>query len=126
MSKCTLHNLLTTCQYNQVFFIYRSNDYDQNILLAYGTKMEMLTNDEFNFDLIEHINDTVDYWTIRKDGAMFVRLEMEGRAEDLYDEDYVKEWKRFDRKTRPFLFSSELDDFGCCTIHGKSKFLKEV
>lgn len=125
MSKCTLHNLLTTCLYNQVFFIYRLNNYDENILLAYGTKQEMLESDDCNFELLSHINDTVDYWTIRKDGAMFVRLEMEGRVEDLYDDDYVKEWKRFDRKTRPYLYSTEIDDFGCI-IHGKSKFLKEV
>lgn len=122
MSECTLHNLLTSCQYPQVFFIYRTNDYDQNILLAYGTKQEMLEDDETSFDLLNHINDIVDYWTIREDGAMFVRLRMDEKAEDQWQEVYVKKWDRFNPKTRPYLFSAELDDF-THTIHGMSGYM---
>ena len=46
MTECTLHNLLTSCQYPQVFWIYQMNDYDENILLTKGTKQEMLEDDE--------------------------------------------------------------------------------
>lgn len=122
MSKCTLHNLLTTCQYQQVFWIYRTNDYDQNILLTKGTKQEMLADDESNFELIDHINDVVDYWDIREDGAVFVRLQMEEKAEDLYMNDYVKKWDRFNPKSRPWLFSAEMDDF-THTIYGSSEYI---
>ena len=90
MSECTLHNLLTSCQYPQVFWIYQMNDYDENILLTKGTKQEMLEDDENSFDLIDHINDVVEYWTIREDGAMFVRIRMDDRAKELFSEDYVK------------------------------------
>lgn len=121
MSECILHNLLTSCQYPQVFWIYRTNDYDQNILLAKGTKQEMLEDEEVNFNLLEHINDVVEYWTIREDGAMFIRLRMAETAEDLYFDDYVKKWNSNPR-TRPWLYSAEMDDF-VHTIHGKSEYM---
>ena len=122
MSNCKLHDLLTTCQYDQVFWIYRMNDYDQNILLTKGTKREMLHDDESSFDLIEHINDTVEYWTIREDGAMFVRLVMTDKAEDLWSEDYVEDWDESNPNKRPYLYSAEMDDF-TNTIHGSSEYM---
>ena len=122
MTECTLHNLLTSCQYPQVFWIYQMNDYDQNILLAKGTKKEMLSDDECSFDLINHINDVVDYWTIREDGAMFVRLRMSGKAQDLYSEDYVNRWDRFNPTKRPYLYAAEMDDFTHC-IYGSSEYM---
>ncbi len=121
MSECTLHNLLTSCQYSQVFWIYIMNDYDQNTLLAKGTKSEMLKDDECSFDLIDHINDVVEYWTIRVDGAMFIRLRTTERAEDLYSDDYVKKWGK-NPKSRPWLYSAELDDF-TNQIYGSDKYM---
>ena len=122
MTECTLHNLLTSCQYPQVFWIYQMNDYDENILLTKGTKQEMLEDDENSFDLIDHINDVVEYWTIREDGAMFVRLRMNDRAKELYSDDYVKRWDRFNPTKRPYLYSAEMDDFTHC-IYGSSEYL---
>lgn len=122
MTECTLHNLLTSCQYSQVFWIYQMNDYDQNILLAKGTKKEMLSDDECSFDLINHINDVVEYWTIREDGALFVRLRMSEKAQDLYSEDYVNRWDRFNPTKRPYLYSAEMDDFTHC-IYGSSEYM---
>lgn len=122
MSECTLHNLLTSCQYPQVFWIYQMNDYDENILLTKGTKREMLEDDENSFDLIDHINDVVEYWTIREDGAMFVRIRMDDRAKELFSEDYVKKWDGFNPLKRPYLYTAELDDFTNC-IYGSSEYL---
>lgn len=122
MKECILHNLLTSCQFQQVFWIYMTNEYDQNILLAKGTKQEMLEDEEMNFDLLDHINDVVEYWTIREDGAMFVRIRMEDKAEDLYFEDDVKKWDILDPRTRPWLHSAELDDF-THVIYGSSSFM---
>ena len=122
MMECTLHNLLTSCQYPQVFWIYQVNDYDENILLTKGTKQEMLEDDENSFDLIDHINDVVEYWTIREDGAMFVRIRMDDRAKELFSEDYVKKWDRFNPLKRPYLYTAELDDFTNC-IYGSSEYL---
>ena len=122
MTECTLHNLLTSCQYSQVFWIYRMNDYDQNILLTKGTKKEMLSDEETNFELLDHINDVVEYWTIRSDGAMFIRLKMQNKAEDLWFDDYVKKWDRYNPTKRPYLYSAEMDDF-TNTIHGSSEYM---
>ena len=122
MKECTLHNLLTSCQYPQVFWIYQMNDYDENILLTKGTKQEMLEDDENSFDLIDHINDVVEYWTIREDGAMFVRIRMDDRAKELFSEDYVKKWDRFNPNKRPYLYTAEMDDFTHC-IYGSSEYL---
>lgn len=118
---CTLHNLLTSCQYPQVFWIYKQNDHDQNILIAKGTKHEMLEDEEMGFDIIDHINDEVEYWTIRKDGAVFVRLKWDKQAENEYSEEYVKRWGR-NPHSRPWLYSAELDDF-IDNIHGSSKYI---
>ena len=98
------------------------NDYDENILLTKGTKQEMLEDDENSFDLIDHINDVVEYWTIREDGAMFVRIRMDDRAKELFSEDYVKKWDRFSPLKRPYLYTAELDDFTNC-IYGSSEYL---
>ena len=122
MAKCTLHNLLTSCQHCQVFWIYRMNDWDQNILLAKGTKAKMFSDEQMRPELIDHINDTVEYWTIREDGAMFVRLIMEDRAEDQYQDIYVKRWDRWNPASRPYLMSAEMDDFSH-TIHGSSDYM---
>lgn len=122
MTECTLHNLLTSCQNPQVFWIYQMNNYDENILLTKGTKQEMLEDDENSFDLIDHINDVVEYWTIREDGAMFVRIRMDDRAKELFSEDYVKKWDRFNPLKRPYLYTAELDDFTNC-IYGSSEYL---
>lgn len=122
MSECTLHNLLTSCQYPQVFWIYRTNDYDQNILLAKGTKNEILADEEMSFDLLEHINDVVEYWTIREDGAMFVRLRMDEKAESLWPDNYVSKWDRHNPTRRPYLYSAEMDDF-MHVIYGTSDYM---
>jgi hypothetical protein len=98
------------------------NDYDENILLTKGTKQEMLEDDENSFDLIDHINDVVEYWTIREDGAMFVRIRMDDRAKELYSDDYVKKWDRFNPNKRPYLYTAEMDDFTHC-IYGSSEYL---
>ena len=122
MTECTLHNLLTSCQYTQVFWIYRMNDFDQNILLAKGTKLEMFADDEMMYPLLDHINDVVEYWTIREDGAMFVRLRMTDMAEDLWSDDYVKKWDERNPLKRPYLYSAEMDDF-THVIHGTSEYM---
>lgn len=122
MAECTLHNLLTSCQYMQVFWIYRMNYYDQNILLAKGTKQEMFADDEMMYSLLDHINDVVEYWTIREDGAMFVRLRMTDMAEDLWSDDYVKEWDACNPLKRPWIYSAEMDDFTNC-VYGTSDYI---
>ena len=97
------------------------NDYDENILLTKGTKQEMLEDDD-SFDLIDHINDVVEYWTIREDGAVFVRIRMDNKAKELYSDNYVKKWDRFNPNKRPYLYTAEMDDFTNC-IYGTSEYM---
>lgn len=122
IATCTLYNLMTTCVYDQAFWIYRQNDYDQNILLAKGTKKEILCDENVNSEILEHINDTVELWTIREDGAVFVRLRLDERAEDLYSEHYVKQCDQGNPRKRPWLYSAEMDDF-THAITGSGKYL---
>ena len=56
------------------------------------------------------------------DGAMFVRIRMDDRAKELFSEDYVKKWDRFNPLKRPYLYTAELDDFTNC-IYGSSEYL---
>lgn len=120
-NKCTLLDLLTSCQYPQVFWIYLTNEYGENILLAKGNKQDMFSSD-IMFDLLDHINDTVEYWTIRSDGAIFVRLHWNERVSDIYCEDSQTKWDIHDPHTRPYLYSAEIDDFTNC-IYGTANYI---
>lgn len=122
MSKeCTLHNLITSCRFNQAFWIFLYNNHDQNVLIAKGSKEEILTDAVMSFDVVDHINDVVEYWTIREDGAMFVRLRWDKSAEDEYGAEYIKRWDRAKPSSRPYLYSAELDDFTNC-IYGSGEY----
>ena len=69
-----LHNFLTTCLCSQEFLICAPGNNGKNILLARGTKQEITENDEYRSNLMEHIGDAVQYWTVMADG-IFVQLE---------------------------------------------------
>ena len=70
-----LHNLLAACWCQQEFRICALDKKGKSILLARGTKQEITENDEYRSNLMKHIGDAVQYWTIMADGTMFVQLE---------------------------------------------------
>lgn len=74
-----LHGLLDTATYNQQFSIYLGNDYDQNLLIARGTREEMMADDE---TLFSHLLDKVTVWEIRGD-RLIVFIEDEHHNERL-------------------------------------------
>jgi hypothetical protein len=47
---------------------------------------------------------------------------MDDRAKELYSDDYVKKWDRFNPNKRPYLYTAEMDDFTHC-IYGSSEYL---
>lgn len=52
----TLYDIVASAQYMQVFSIYLTNDYDQNIPIARGTRSDMIENDEDNEeDFFNHL-----------------------------------------------------------------------
>ena len=70
-----LHNFLTACLCSQEFFICALNKKGESILLAKGTKQGMREDNKYYTNLMNHIGDAVQYWTIMADGTMFVQLE---------------------------------------------------
>lgn len=123
MRQTLLIDFLSTCQYEQNFFIYETNDYDQNVLLSRGT-IEDIRNDEFG---LEYLTCVVETWRIREDGTLFILIEgnhPERPRQKEYSEEYVAEWDNLDPDTRPWLYSAELDYFGH-DIYGSSEYLRE-
>lgn len=110
----TLWDILESCQYMQVFSIYSTNIYGQNIPVARGTLSEMQEYDIEEGELFSRLMDKVDYFHITKNGVMVVFLQgehYEERVETLYSQEYVERWERYDPKTRPWLFVMETEEY---------------
>ena len=108
-----LWDILEASQYNQIFSIYVTNVYGQNIPVARGTRSEMQEYDLDDGDLFYHLMDDVEYFHITEKGIMVLFLRdnhYEEKAEQQYSEDYVKKWDRRDPKTRPYLHSIETEE----------------
>lgn len=109
-----LWDILEASQYMQIFSIYVTNVYDQNIPIARGTKSEMQEYDLDDGDLFFHLMDDVEYFHITKNGVMVLFLRgkhYEERADSQYSVDYVKRWDRRDPMTRPYLFTIETEQY---------------
>lgn len=109
-----LWDILEASQYMQIFSIYVTNVYDQNIPVARGTLSEMQYYDLDDGELFCRLMDDVEYFHITKKGVMvlFIRdKHYEERAESQYSENYVKIWDRRDPLTRPFLFGIETEQY---------------
>lgn len=111
----TLYEIVSKAQYMQVFSIYLTNVYNQNIPISRGTRSEMIENDEDNEEnFFNHLMCEVEYYHITKDGVMVVFIKDENYERDAsfnYSEDYVKRWDRSDPKTRPWLFGIETEEY---------------
>jgi len=124
MRQTLLIDFLSTCQYEQNFFIYETNDYDQNVLLSKGTVEDIRNDEDF---ALEYLTCEVVTWRIREDGTLFILIEgnhPERPRQEEYSEKYVSSWDNLDPGTRPWLHGSELDDF-MHEIFGSSEYLHE-
>ena len=110
-----LYDIVAAAQYAQLFSIYLTNDYDQNIPIARGTRSDMIENDEDNEeDFFNHLMCEVEYYHITKDGVMVVFIKDENyerNASFNYSEDYVKRWNYSDPNTRPWLCGIETEEY---------------
>ena len=112
----TLYDLVNAGQYMQIYSVYITNAYDQNIPVSRGTLSEMLGYDvdENDYRFFEHLMDKVEYYHITEKGIMVVFLRdehFEDSADYNYSEDYVKKWDRRNPKTRPYLFGIETEEY---------------
>jgi hypothetical protein len=108
----TLYDIVSKAQYVQVFSIYLTNIYDQNIPIVRGTKSEMISMDADNF--FNHLMCDVEYFNVTNKGVMvvFIRDEhFEERASNRYSDEYVKRWDNLNPKTRPWLHGSETEQY---------------
>ena len=110
-----LWDILEASQYMQIFSIYVTNIYGQNIPIARGTLSEMWRFDpEWEGDLFYHMMDDVHYFHVTKNGVMVLYIRDKHYEEPLakqYFEDYVKQWDKNDPMKRPYLFNSETEEY---------------
>lgn len=109
-----LWDILEASQYMQVFSIYVTNVYGQNIPIARGTRSEMQEYDIDEGDLFYHLMDEIEYFHITKKGVMVLFLKdshYEEKVEQQYSEDCVKRWDRRNPMTRPYLYSIETEEY---------------
>lgn len=106
----TLYDLIINADVKQIFHVYVTNIYDQNIEIGFGRRKELLDEDMVP-EGVDHLMDAVDTWYVTKDGALVVLLRdihFKERAEEQYDKRYVETWDNLNPKTRPWKHSSEL------------------
>lgn len=109
-----LYELFQTTCYDQIFYIYLTNSYDQNLPIAKGKREEIMIDAEV--DILWHIGDDVESIEMsRIDRGMVVKLRdktYEQPLEVQYNEKYVRNWNRLDINSRPYRFSVELESWG--------------
>lgn len=107
----TLYDLVICGMANQIYHVYICNIYDQNIFIGRGYRRDIMSEDIT--DCFEYLINKIDHWSVAKDGSLVVRIRdenFENRAEQQYSPEYVAKWDVHDPKTRPWRFSSELED----------------
>lgn len=112
----TLYDLLSAGQYMQMYSVYVTNAFDQNIPISRGTLTFMLAYivNESDATLFYHLMDKVEYYHTTDDGVMVVFLRDEHfneTADYNYSDDYVKKWDSSDPNTRPYLHGIETEEY---------------
>lgn len=111
----TLYDIFCHTQYDQLFYVYLTNVYDQNLPLLRGTRDSWMREGFASAeDIWWHLCDEVDQ-IIVVDKALLIKVRDENydkRLEAQYNEKYVARWSVRDKSSRPWLFSAELEDYG--------------
>jgi hypothetical protein len=100
----------------QVFSIYLTNIYDQNIPIARGTRSKMISMDadENEENFFDHLMCDVEYFSVTNKGVIVVYIRdehFEEQASNRYFDEYVKRWDNLNPKTRPWLHGSETEQY---------------
>lgn len=107
----TLYDVLRVTKYYQTFCCYVTNAYDQNVPIGFGTRRELL-DEEINDELFDYLMCDIDSIAVTKDKSLLIRVRDEHynqRLEEQYE--CTGGWKVSDPATRPFKFSSEMEDW---------------
>ena len=112
----TLYDLVAKAQYMQVFSIYLTNIYDQNIPITRGTRSKMIAMDaeENEEDFFRHLMCEVEYFHITDKRVMGVFIRDEHFEENVsynYSDEYIKRWDAHDPTTRPWLHGIETEEY---------------
>lgn len=106
-----LYDVLRATKYYQRFCCYVINAYDQNYPIGFGTRKELL-DEEQNDELFDYLMCDVDMITVAKDGSLVIRVRNEHYNQPLEKQyECTGGWKVSDPATRPFKFSSEMEDW---------------
>lgn len=108
-----LCELLQKTKYSQKFYCYVTNNYDQNLPIGTGTRIELL-NEEINDELFWHLLDEVDMITVSRDGSLVIRTvdkHFNERLEEQYEPSYTEKWDILDPSSRPYKTSIEMEDW---------------
>lgn len=106
----TLYDLMLNGNATQIYHVYVTNVWDQNILIGHGERRDIMNEDET--DGINHLMDEVDSWYVCKDRSVVVQLKdafFNTRAEEQYSPEYVAKWNNLNPETRPWSHSAELE-----------------
>ena len=68
-----LYDILRVTRYYQKFCCYLTNAYDQNVPIGFGTRRELL-DEEQNDELFDYLMCDVDSITVAKDKSLLIRV----------------------------------------------------
>lgn len=112
-----LLDFLKTSTYDQQFYVYVTNDFDQNLPVYKGRVFEMcLAEDQYSESLLDALGYEVVVFYVCSDGGIQIYLKDDcfyDRAEKKWSSspEYVAEWDSLKPETRPWLHSSETERY---------------
>ena len=96
----TLYDILRVTRYWQRFCCYVTNAYDQNVPIGFGTRRELL-DEEQNDELFDYLMCNVDSITVTKDKALLVRVRDEHYNQPLEEQYKMHRWVEGIRPENP-------------------------
>lgn len=101
-----LWSMLNYTLYYQPVRIFVANDYDENIIVYYGTVGEARVNEK----VFDHLMEKIEHYEYRH-GVLVIMTRDEHYSEHAsvnYSESYVKKWDMHKPETRPWRGSIEI------------------
>ena len=105
-----LWDILKTTAYSTKICVFAMNAYDQNIPVFRGTVGDARCDGENEYCCFDYMTAEVEIMCLQNN-IIDIRVkanEYDKLVEDCYDRKYVESWKRYDKSTRPYLYSAEI------------------
>jgi hypothetical protein len=107
----TLYDFMGSAYATQFFHVYVGNAYGQNLEIGHGTRRD-IADEYLTEEGYYHLADQVERWYVCDYSNVVVVTRDKNfnvRCEELFDEEYVKKWDRWDPETRPWKHDAELE-----------------